>query len=353
MPITDILQDAELFLGSTDPNSQTTAQRTLNATGNLLTYPQPTTTHQLVCIDGAVASHQTDALVWIAAAAATSAEHQAITDAAVTPVGPSAERLRGAVMALTEMKMAVEASHSHEHVWMDGGLVTPLISVATALTDTNEAASTSLVKTLNRSNAHHIIANYVDLAIQGRLKALPKQDTARAFVQHWATSPNVTPELHDWFLSRSDRSCVSLLLDRGQRTRTRSAVEALKVEIKKLSAMSIPAQKWINVLNQHYSRWREEVSAHIAYVMPRNGIGRAIKIELTCTNPHNAENDMDVAASIIDSHIVGPHIIEPLPQHLVDLTAKKAVSSAIIDLMSAVDMKFSTTHPEAANQYRS
>lgn len=348
-----ILADARKFLGATDPAAKTTARNLLEAASEFTTYPQPPHQLPLLCVDGALATTQTDALVWTAASAGTSGSEPPIIHGAVAPVGPAADRISGATMALAEMQMAVKASLGHREVWMDGGLATPLISLSTALTDPNKHISASLAGVLERADSLETVAAYVELATQGRLLALPKQDTARAFSQHWAHIYAQEPALKDWLASRSDRSLTMALLSRGERTRTRTADEALRVEIKNVSTTPPTSKLWAEAMNPIFARWRTEVSAHIAYVMPRHGIGRPIKIEMTTDNPQTAESRMDQAASIVDSQIVGPHIIEPLPQHLVDITVKRAVSSGIIDLMGAVTSSFIATHPEATGKYRS
>jgi len=122
---TPVIGDALKLLGRTDPNARDNLTTALTAQDLIKTHralsPQP-----LVCVDGAVASTQTDVLLWTAATAANSDNDHSIIHQGVAPIGPSTDRLRSAMMALCEMEMALYASKSAETVWMDGGLARPL-----------------------------------------------------------------------------------------------------------------------------------------------------------------------------------------------------------------------------------
>lgn len=87
-----ILTDAKHILGTADPHSPTRLREHLLAKGEISDYSHFSTPQPLVCVDGALATHQTDVLVWVAAAASDSESTSTARTVAVAPVSTSVGR---------------------------------------------------------------------------------------------------------------------------------------------------------------------------------------------------------------------------------------------------------------------
>lgn len=129
----------------------------------------------MVCVDGAVACEQTDTLAWIAAVATDSTSRVMRRKTMVVPVSSSMDQVRSAVMALCEMSVAVELYDCGIDAWMDGGLVTPLLSVATAVQSADPQTATALCDLLDEVDAAAIIDGYIDHATQGSMSRCPNR----------------------------------------------------------------------------------------------------------------------------------------------------------------------------------
>lgn len=347
-----LFDDARQLLGSTNPDARLQLTHALHTADSIHDFSIPATPQPLCCIDGAVASTQTDALVWITAVAGNSDSNETVHSQAVAPVGASTDRLRSALMALCEMKMALTASQTASTVWIDGGLSTPLISVSTALSDTTLNASAPLDSIMERVDAFNTIDNYITLASSGRLRALPKQDTAHGFSQLWATHLVRDEATKSWIVERTDHSLARAVLHPGQFLAPRPASEALRIKIRHNPDLPPATAHWIEALDPLFARWRAQVHAHVTYGIPTTGTARPLKLEFT-TAPDEApaiiaRDCLQTAAS----HVSGAQIVEPLPQYLVDVAVKRHVTAEMLDLMAQVHQHFDGTHPEAVSSYR-
>lgn len=346
-----LIDDARTLLGASDPQARqnlTTALHDMHAIASHHQLPP----QQLVCIDGAVASTQTDVLVWTAAVAGNSETDDTISHQLVTSINPSIERLRSAAMAICEMKMALNASQSAASVWMDGSLSTPLLSVSTAISGANEAISGTVAELLERTEALKTISDYVELACAGRLRALPKQDTAQGFSEHWRDIPTLAIATSQWVEERSDHVLARNVLQPGQHLAARRAREALRVKIRTSEDMPTATKQWADALDPVFRAWRTGVAAYVTYAMPDVGTGRPVKIEFTTTG---SETISEVAQSVVEaacSHIAGVQVVEPLPQFLVDAAVKKHVTTEMLDLMRFAHQHLGGNYPEAVNEYR-
>lgn len=344
------LNQAAHLLGTTDPTAQGTIRHHLTENNLLRTFPkkQP---QPLAFVDGALAREQTDTVVWIVATANTTGMENPVIVSAAASVSANHERVASALMALCEMKQAARGAQASQDVWMDGGLATPLISLSTALTDANPATSRALLPLLETLDAETIVSHYVDLAAENRLRALPKQDTARAFSTQWSQLPNLTPPQQEWARTRSDRTLSRLLLQAGEVLAPRNATETLSVQIKSPTLIPEANQHWIERLTPHFHRWRNDTQPWVTYMKPTRGIGRSIKIEF-CSSSDETSCAHDVA-SMVNPHIEGAQIIEPLPQYLVDCSVKQTAAATITDLMATAAARLGSEHPEAVGSYRS
>lgn len=348
-----ILTDAKHILGTADPHSPARLREHLLAKGEISDYSHFSTPQPLVCVDGALATHQTDVLVWVAAAASDSESTSTARTVAVAPVSTSVDRLSSAAMALCELQAARSAAQAHEAAWMDGGLATPLISVATALALPDQDTSQAVCRLLDRMNALELIADYVALAQAGRIRALPKQDTARSYSALWSGAADVSPAVATWVRSHSDHTIARRILCPGERTQPRRADEALRAGIKRVSTAPSSAQVWVEALTPLFETWTATISAWVVYGIPRHGTGRPIKLEVTVPAEDDPAPYADHLLGVADSQIRGVQIVEALPQYLVDRLVKQEASTAIIDLMGLASRHLGHVHPEAVSHYRS
>lgn len=346
-----LINDARDLLGVADPQACQNLTAALHDLQAIASHqqlpPQP-----LVCIDGAVASTQTDVLVWTAAVAGNSDADNSITHQLVTSINPSTERLRSAAMAICEMKMALQVAESVESVWMDGSLSTPLLSVSTAISGANEAIADTVTELLERTDALKTIADYVELACAGRLRALPKQDTAQGFSEDWRELPILADATSRWIGERNDHVLARSVLTPGEHLAARRAREALRVKIRTSEDMPAGTKTWADALNPVFRAWRTGVAAYVTYAMPNVGTGRPVKVEFTTSG---LDITAEVTKNVVEtacSHIAGVQVVEPLPQYLVDATVKKQVTTEMLDLMRFAHQQLGGHYPEAVNEYR-
>lgn len=347
-----LIDDARHLLGDADPQACNNLTAALQDSQAIAThnFVQP---QHLVCIDGAVASTQTDVLVWTAAVAGNSGNDDIISYQLVSGVSSATDRLRSAAMALCEMRMALQAAESAGEVWMDGSLTTPLLSVSTAISGANEAIADTLANLLERTSSMKTIESYIELAKSGNLRALPKQDTATGFAEDWSELPILATSTQNWVAERNDHVLARGVLKPGEYLLARRAREALRVKIRTTEDMPPVAREWADALDPLLRAWRTSVSAHVTYAMPHVGTGRPVKIEYTTSNGEDAHN---VARSVVEtacSHIAGVQVVEPLPQFLVDATVKKQVTTDMLDMMRYAHQQLGGHFPEAVKEYRS
>jgi hypothetical protein len=308
----------------------------------------------IVCVDGGVASEQTDALTWIAAVGVNSANDSDVAAALVIPVGSHAERVRSMVMALCELAAALETIETHGEVWMDGSLATPLISVVTGLLVSDDVTSELICKALADYNADVLFGDFIHYASLGKIRALPKQDTATSYCEEWARQVQ-HGELAAWLMMQRDRIVATQVLRPGQFLHPRRGKEAARVEAKVPATAAAATKGWAVQFEELLSHWRTDVDAYVTYAVPANSPLRAVKIEYTASSGTDGAEVLELAGTLCGQateSVLGSRILEPLPQHQADRLAKSQVTSLITQLGSAAQLAFRETHPAAVRHYR-
>lgn len=297
--------------------------------------------------DGAVAAEQTDALVWIAASGVAhggpsgTIEH---TAAAVAPVTGETERARSAIMATCELAAATDATRAGAPiVFMDGGLATPLVSVAMGMLAHDPDVHSAVEHHYATVDLACHVDRYVTDLLNGKIAALPKQDTARSYADIWGTRYRATLSADQQaVLDRTrDRPLLNALLRPGEWITPRRATFTT-VEAKQPGPDGIPA-----ALDAHYASLRQASDLYVTYVAPRRLPGHVIKLEYREAHP----GDWTTAQRLlghIDTATVGPRVREPLGQHLADDAAKRVVTGTLASLMGYAEQ----AAPQAAERYR-
>ncbi|PZU00895.1 MAG: hypothetical protein DI630_13450 [Gordonia sp. (in: high G+C Gram-positive bacteria)] len=311
----------------------------------------------MVCVDGAVASEQTDALAWIAAVATDSTSRVMRRKTMVVPVSSIMDQVRSAVMALCEMSAAVELYDAGIDAWMDGGLVTPLLSVATAVQSADQQTATALCDLMDAVDAAEIIDGYIDHATQGSMSALPKQDTANSFCLSWSGAAELDEQTRAWLPRRRDRIVAASVLEPGQFLVPRRGVEALRVAAKAPRSGHRRATAWARVLEDLMADWRELVHPWVTYAVPAGStLGRAVKIELTAAATASDSDVLELAglrAGQACAGLTGSRVIEPYQQYVVDHLAKTEVRGLLSRLVGQAQSVLMRDHPGAVSHFRS
>ena len=280
-------------------------------------------------VDGAVAAEQTDALTWVTACgirqdpAATGVE---FATHAVAPVSSDTERARSALMASCELLAATTAPP--ELVVMDGGLLTPLLSVAHGLTVNDPDVARVLADRYREIDLPAVVAAYIDLVEAGRVAALPKQDTATGYIETWSKLLR-DPEAHVAMIRLRDRALLTETLTPGQWVTPRPAVEARRIEVR--GATDGAGQIALS-LDTQFERVRALQTMFVTYFAPRRMSGRVIKVEYVESDPAQWERGQRLIA-FLDGETIGPRVKEPLPQHQVDVAAKRLVTANMASVL--------------------
>lgn len=304
---------------------------------------------QIRCVDGAVISRQTDVVTWIAVAATDSAREVEVQVCAVTPVGGHVDAVRGAVMAAAELQAAVRCAGECGQVWMDGSLATPLISIATSLSAVPADAADAFAAALDELGVVDSAVAYVDLAMQGRVRALPKQDSSRVFADLWARQ--LDADTARWLERQRDRSLMAALLPAGACLAPRPAPEIAAID---LPPVCVEALGDIEAGVRDALRTWRSAAPYVSYLMPTN-LNRPIKYEFTVAADSDPDSALAVGAQLagqIDRRCCGPLILEPLPQYVVDVYAKQSVQLVNQLLIAAVQRDLGHRFPELSRGYR-
>lgn len=303
----------------------------------------------VVCVDGAVISNQTDVVTWIAVAATNSDRTVTATNTAVTPVGSHGDAVRAAVMAAAELQVAVDTAAQTGQVWMDGSLATPLISIATSLPAVGSQAAAEFAAVLDDLGVVEAVAAYVELAVQGRVRALPKQDTSRSFVEQW--SGHVDDTAGRWLQLQRDRALMGEVLSAGTCIAPRAAREVAAVEVSPVHVADLKGVQ--HALAEAMAPWRD-TEPYAAYFLPRN-LDRPVKYEFTVPAGLDPDQARQVGAQLagqLDPLCRGPRMLEPLPQFIVDRHAKESVRYVNQMLATAVQRQLGGSYPEIVRGYR-
>lgn len=302
--------------------------------GAIMGFPRPDTPGRVpgaAFIDGAVAHEQTDALLWVAATGVSLADDRPSTvntATGVAPVSGDTERLRSGLMACCELEAATASDEAL--IFMDGGLATPLISVAQALLVHDPDVRQSIRERYARVDVASLLDRYVDMVEEGRVVALPKQDTASGYATAWATAYEHEFPHPDTSLALArmrDRPLAGALLRPGEMLRPRPAQELARTELKHENGDPLAAR-----LAPHYDRLARAENLHVMYVQPRRLTDRVIKAEYREADPTTWATGQSLAA-LVDGVTIGPRVKEPMPQYQVDGAAKKSVTSTLAALM--------------------
>lgn len=314
----------------------------LDANDEITSFPLSSTpgqTPRTAFIDGAVAHEQTDALMWVAATGARlTDEHAPVVESAtaVAPVSGDTERLRSALMASCELVAATSTEGAADRVVMDGGLATPLISLSQGLLVRDPDVERAIREHYTQIDLPDVVDRYVTLIEQGRVAALPKQDTATGYTTEWANAHR-----HDFEHSDSaaalarmrDRPLAGAVLVPGEWLRPRHADELARTEIK--AGGTDTPDPLAQALAPHYERLARTENLHVAYFKPRRLPDRVIKIEYREDDPATGATGAALSA-LIDGVTMGPRVKEPMPQYQVDAAAKKAVTSTLSEMLHLV-----------------
>lgn len=329
-------------------NLPTILRERLQAADLIRRYPtNPAGPKPGVFVDGAVAAEQTDALTIVAAVAATTLHDTDWVTATegVVPVSGDGDRYRAILMASCELDAALHAhTATTGHVFVDGGLGTTLLSVATTalIRDADVAAQTS--RHLTDRGTLDTVDRYVNAVLGGRIVGLPKQDTAQTYVHQWADRWHTHLGDNAQILRRlRDRPLIDLILQPGEILAPRPASELRRID----APTSREPDPHTAALTEHLGRLRDATTLQVAYFKPNAGAQRTIKIEYTNTPPGAFLH----LAATLDRDCDSPRILEPYGQHSVDQVCKTAVRRHLATVLDAVTRALAD-HPEAARHYR-
>lgn len=305
----------------------------------------------LACVDGAVASEQTDSLMWTCAAGVRQAPRlgdRIVQAATVTPVGAETERVRGALMASCEMRAALSTIEADPErvVFMDGGISTPLVSIAQGLSLSADGVADAVHEHYARIGLGTLVRDYVDAVLAGQIAALPKQDTSSGYTGSWAhtLTDRVGERAAHSLENLRDRPVLSQLLAPGEWITPRPALEAARIEAKMLTRDGLRPAK----VDADYARIRDNTSLYVTYFKPRRLPDRVIKVEYREHDTASWARARQLLA-VLDAATLGPRIKEPLFQHEVDTAAKRAVTSLLSEVMQVAT---SNLDPALTSHYR-
>lgn len=344
---------ARVLIGSEDASSARAEVRSMLEHADVF-LPAGETVGTSRCVDGAVAVEQAESLAWIAAVAADNRKHIVRPKTAVVPVSSAVEHVSSATMALCELSVALDVCDQDGRVWLDGGLVTSLLSISAALHVPDAITRHAFCDLLDAVGADSIVDDFVDYAATGALVALPKQDTATSYCTTWASEDGIGDNTQRWLSRQRDRAVAGSIMPRGTFLAPRFGVEARRLEVKPLGTADARAEAWISTLDAAAAAWREHVRPYVAYLAPAKGpAGRAVKIECTVADGDDPTAVVAAHAAEINAAIKGSRIIEPYQQHLVDQAVKREVPGVLSELVGAARQALSDAHPEAVRHYRS
>lgn len=320
----------------------------LEVTGSFLDFPSaPAPDIPAAFVDGAVADEQTDALVWVTAAGvaqtAGRGDHTE-TASTVAPVSGDTDRLRSALMATCELSAAT--AWDDRMVFMDGGLATPLISVAQGVTVGDPDVEASIAHRYREVDVVGVVNTYLDRLLDGQIVALPKQDTATGYVERFRAElrRDLTDAQRHALGRMRDRSLIGGVLQPGQMLRPRPAAELVRTDVK-----APDGHEGAAALSSAYARLRDATGVHVAYFKPTRLPTRVIKMEYLERDIAGFADGLTLAAAL-DAQTLGPRMKEPLMQHQVDVAAKRVVTANLSSITGTAARALD--NPAATSHYR-
>lgn len=287
---------------------------------------------RIAYVDGALATEQTDALVWVAAVGATHADTDLPTHevASVLPVSGDTDRATSALMATCELQACISAVRDGcDLVVMDGGIATPLVSVVAGLMAANKHVRATVTDRYDAIDLTTVISDYVAAVLEGRVCALPKQDTAAVYTASWAQqfAQHLPDGAADVLSMLRDRPLLTQILAPGEWVRPRPAnLTTLEAKTKtSTGVITLP-------IDVSYERLRDATTLHATYFAPQRLPGRIVKVEYAEGEP-GAWDTAQALIGLFDSATMGPRVREPLGQHLVDAAAKRAVTALMGEML--------------------
>lgn len=259
------------------------------------------------------------------------------------------DRLAETAMGAQEVLLAARAPHDVRI--LDGSFVTPLIALREGLfvksANVRDAAASLL---LTQWNAPEALSNLIDGAA-GHVLALAKSDSAVHFVQDYGTRFGFTFPVSDRFLATQ-------ILDPGEMLAPRPLKELVKQEVGEPEG-SQAVKRAASRLREQYNRIAAMAThgrmrtTYFKPIMPgagANGPKTVLRFEYVVPNDV-AVDDIAYAAelaSIINTDVVPPFMLEPFCQYTVDRQAKQISSGT-----KALRERMLTSLPkERADAYR-
>lgn len=319
--------------------------------------PQP-----MVVVDGADIVEQADTLAWLSAVAASSCRTWQHTYWQVAPAGGDAGRVAQTAMALSEMRTAVQVAAADPAgtspaVWMDGALVTPLVSVAAnmrVLADLDQGGR-AMLQVLDDLDAETVLADYTAAAAAGRIAALPKQDTRSGYTALWGKAAAATglTDLAGFLAGRRDRQVITPLLGAEQMTAPRPETVVSVAEPPRIPAgAASDTRQWVKVVQDMVEAWAQTVAPVGFYVAAASLPGHPIKVEFQPRPDTPPGTDAARLAATVVSQTAGPWMREPYPQYSVDGWCKQLVQDTQAGLLSAARTHLGGDSAWAVARYR-
>lgn len=306
-------------------------------------YPASVPEPSAAWVDGAVASEQTDTLIWTAVVgvASTAGGDLPVFAETVTPVCSDAERLRSIVMGCCELEAALSAVNLADRVVVDGGLTTSLMSITSELLLTDPDVVRAADRFLTGRDAAQVVDRFVAAVLAGRIVALPKQDTAQVYTAEWAELRQLDPATRMVLPRLRDRPVIDSILQPGELLTGRPANVRIEAAGVRTGAATARAAQFERAL----ARLRG-ADLRIVYFKPAGGAQRTIKAEFAAT-----AGAAGTVAGWLSGQCTSPRLVEPFGQHMVDRACKELVRGRIAALSATLTSAL--RNDTATRRYRS
>lgn len=232
------------------------------------------------------------------------------------------DRLVAAVMAAQEITALAEAPEGYSR-WLDGSTATPLLSVARALgshSDHVRGEATAAARNLNLVAAVQALAG----THAQDVIALPKADSRSFYADAIAQAIG-------HHIPGGDRMLALNVLNPGEMLPPRPAVEVIDVRFRvpdEATAEQRDLAQRLDDATEPLRRAGKNGTHIVTYFKPSHGAS-VTKIELRAPDTASVHTSAQRAAELVNSYCVAG-LLEPIPQHQVDLKAKGV--SAVTDV---------------------